>query len=127
MVDTGPGRTGSLWRHAKAQCMATAEALNKPCAICGEPIDWQLTRANCQHAMAATVHHIISLHHGGHPHHQSNLAPAHRGCNTRISNETRGITNPFPPIPTTAPAPVPRRGDRRRKHVITPLAVSRWW
>lgn len=71
--------------------MAAGEANRTPCYACGRPISYELTRAMPQHAMAGTVHHIIGLAQGGDPLDPANLTPAHRGCNTRLSNRIRGL------------------------------------
>jgi len=89
MVATGPGRQGSRWRTAQRECMAYGEANNLPCAICGQPIDYAFTRAMHLHRLAGTAHHLIGLAQGGDPLDPGNLAPAHRGCNTRESNRLR--------------------------------------
>lgn len=91
VVSSGPGRGGPQWRRAQALCMRTGEDNRTPCCLCGRPINYAFTRAMPQHAMAGTVHHIIGLAQGGDPLDPVNLAPAHRGCNTRASNRLRGI------------------------------------
>ena len=48
------------------------------CAICGKPVDKTLPKTD---AMSATVDHIISPKHGGHPWALDNLQLAHRRCN----------------------------------------------
>jgi hypothetical protein len=83
MVSGGPGRTGSRWRKAAAECLAYAEYHRIPCYFCQRPIDYELTRFNHRHRLAATVHHIIGLAQHGDPLDPSNLAPAHRSCNCR--------------------------------------------
>lgn len=95
MVSKGPGRQGSRWRRAQALCIATGEANNTPCGVCGRPIDYTLTKARPRHRLAGSAHHIISLAQGGHPTDQANLTPAHRGCNTAVSNQQRGMV----PVP----------------------------
>jgi 5-methylcytosine-specific restriction endonuclease McrA len=85
----GPGRQGSRWRKAQAECMATGAAILAPCCLCGQPIDYTFTRAYPNHRLAGTVHHLTGLAQGGDPLDAANLAPAHRGCNTRESNRIR--------------------------------------
>lgn len=89
MVSTGPGRKGSRWRKAQALCMATGQAQCQPCCLCGQPIDYGFTKRYPHHRLAGTAHHIIGLAQGGDPLDPANLAPAHRGCNTRESNRIR--------------------------------------
>lgn len=89
MVSGGPGRKGSRWRRAQAECMANGAANGAPCVLCGQPIDYHLTCVLPLHRLAGTVHHLIGLAQGGDPLDPWNLAPAHRGCNTRESNRTR--------------------------------------
>jgi 5-methylcytosine-specific restriction endonuclease McrA len=83
------GRKGARWRRAQSQCMATGEANRTPCAWCGQPIDYELTRRLPYHRMAGTADHIQELWCGGDPYDPANLAPMHRGCNTRKSNMLR--------------------------------------
>jgi 5-methylcytosine-specific restriction endonuclease McrA len=91
VVNTGAGRRGSRWRRAQAQCMANGAATNTPCYLCHQPINYHFTRYYPLHSMAGTAHHIIGLAQGGDPLDPTNLAPAHRGCNTRHSNRLRGL------------------------------------
>lgn len=83
MVSGGPGRTGSRWRRAAAECLANGEYNRTPCYFCHQPISYELTRFNYRHRLAATVHHIIGLAAGGDPLDPCNLVPAHRSCNCR--------------------------------------------
>jgi 5-methylcytosine-specific restriction endonuclease McrA len=102
MVSGGRGRTGRPWRAAQQRCMQEAEARGTPCSLCGAPIDWMLTRLCPRHRMAGTAHHVVGLAQGGDPLDPLNLAPAHRGCNTRHSNRLRALARkprkPPPPF-----------------------------
>jgi hypothetical protein len=69
--------------------LATGEANRTSCAWCGQPIDYELTRRTPLHRMAGTADHIQELWCGGDPLDPANLAPMHRGCNTRKSNTMR--------------------------------------
>ena len=69
--------------------MAAGEANLTPCCLCGQPIDYEFTRYYPHHSRAGTVHHLIGLAQNGDPLDPTNLAPAHRGCNTRESNRLR--------------------------------------
>jgi hypothetical protein len=89
VVSAGPGRNGSRWRRAQAACMAHGEAQRLPCCLCRRPINYELTRIAPRHRMAGTAHHIVGLAQGGDPLDPGNLAPAHRGCNTREGNRVR--------------------------------------
>ena len=91
MVATGPGRTGARWRRVQAQVMADGEAQLTPCCLCGRAIDYQSTKVRPLHRMAGTVHHVIGLAQGGDPTDLGNLAPAHRGCNTRQGNRVKAL------------------------------------
>jgi hypothetical protein len=83
VVSGGPGRTGSRWRRAAAECLANGAYNHTPCYFCRLPIDYELSRVNHRHRLAATVHHIIGLAQGGDPLDPYNLVPAHRSCNCR--------------------------------------------
>jgi 5-methylcytosine-specific restriction endonuclease McrA len=89
VVKTGPGRQGAVWRRTQAQVMAWAAQQRRPCCLCGRAIDYTLTRVRPLHRSAGTVHHVIGLAQGGDPLDLANLAPAHRGCNTREGNAVR--------------------------------------
>jgi 5-methylcytosine-specific restriction endonuclease McrA len=82
--------------------MATGQANRAPCWMCGRPIDYEFTRARQLHRLAGTAHHIVGLAQGGDPLDPLNLAPAHRGCNTRHSNRLRALARkprkPPPPV-----------------------------
>jgi 5-methylcytosine-specific restriction endonuclease McrA len=69
--------------------MAYGEANRVPCVLCGRPIDYVFTRALPRHRLAGSVHHLTGLAQGGDPLDIANLAPAHRGCNTREGNRVR--------------------------------------
>jgi 5-methylcytosine-specific restriction endonuclease McrA len=69
--------------------MAYGEANGIPCVLCNRPIDYGFTRVWPNHRLAGTVHHLTGLAQGGDPLDTANLAPAHRGCNTRESNRIR--------------------------------------
>lgn len=58
----------------KRQCKAN----NKPCALCGKPIDYTLPYT---HAMSFTADHIEAIANGGKM--LGPLQPAHRSCNSR--------------------------------------------
>lgn len=60
-----------------------------PCWMCGQPIDYKLSRARPLHHLAGTAHHIIGLTQGGDPLDPTTLTPAHRDCNTAASNRLR--------------------------------------
>jgi 5-methylcytosine-specific restriction endonuclease McrA len=102
MVSGGRGRTGRPWRAAQQRYMQEAQARGTACVLCGRPIDWMLTRLCPLHRMAGTAHHVVGLAQGGDPLDPLNLAPAHRGCNTRHSNRLRALARkprkPPPPV-----------------------------
>ena len=98
MVRSGPGRQGSRWRRAQAECLAYAASVNAPCFLCHEPIDYSLYYL---HRLAATAHHIVGLADGGPPVDQSNLAPAHRSCNCRDGSLRRQHPERYAQVPTS--------------------------
>lgn len=61
-----------------------AAALQLPCNICGQPIDYTLDGNDPQ---GATVDHLIPVSKGGHPDHPNNKAIAHRHCNVSRNNK----------------------------------------
>jgi hypothetical protein len=93
VVKTGPGRTGYAWRAAQAELMAWAAENKVCCYLCRWSIDYALSKVVPNHPRAATAHHIVGLEQGGDPLDRANLAPAHRGCNTRHSNRLRALAS----------------------------------
>lgn len=75
---------GSAWHKARAQCLAGADT----CMICGRPLDFTFTG---RHPLAPSADHIIPVSRGGDPYAQTNLRPAHYGCNSRRGNRTNYI------------------------------------
>lgn len=69
--------------------MADGEARGTPCFPCHQPINYEFTRWHPLHRLAGTAHHITGLAQGGDPLDPANLAPAHRGCNSREGNRHR--------------------------------------
>ncbi|MFC2625064.1 HNH endonuclease [Propionibacterium acidifaciens] len=59
-----------------------------PCAICGQPIDYDLP---CWNDMSFVVDHILPLAAGG-PDTIDNKQPAHRVCNRQKSDKVSGIS-----------------------------------
>lgn len=120
---------GSRWRRAQAACLAAGAARGTLCygygrvPHCPGIIDYTGSRWPPNHRLAATVHHIKELWQGGDPLDPANHAPAHRGCNTRLSLRARAeaIRNGhhFPR----------RRAKQRRVHALWELPVysSRSW
>lgn len=77
MVSTGPGRQGYAWRKLSARLR---EELPPACHICGEWIDKALHHYD---AKSWTLDHVKSLSEAPHlAEDESNLRPAHRGCNS---------------------------------------------
>ncbi|MGH3521995.1 MAG: HNH endonuclease [Mycobacterium sp.] len=89
--------------------MADGEAHWTPCWRCGQAIDYEFTRRHPRHRMAGTAHHIVGLQQGGDPLDPSNLTPAHRGCNTIMSNQLRGLAR-----------------IRARPRSVVPVSSRRW-
>jgi 5-methylcytosine-specific restriction endonuclease McrA len=75
---------GSAWQKARAQCLNGADT----CMICGRPLDFTFTG---RHPLAPSADHIIPVSRGGDPYAQTNLRPAHYGCNSRRGNRTSYI------------------------------------
>lgn len=74
------GRTGRQWR----QLVDELRSLRLPCWICGHPIDYSLP---FNHKRSFTVDHRVPLHVAPWlAEVPSNLAAAHRDCNSRKSN-----------------------------------------
>jgi 5-methylcytosine-specific restriction endonuclease McrA len=72
------GCRGEGWQKATAPVRGTWAALNLPCAICHQPIDYTLRHPD---RMALTVDHIVPLSQGGHGLDPTNWQPAHHACN----------------------------------------------
>jgi len=89
MVSKGPGRQGSRWRRAQAECMHAGAMNNTPCWLCGQPINYEMTKVLHLHPLAGTAHHIVGLAEGGDPLDPANLVPAHRRCNSVEGNRVR--------------------------------------
>lgn len=85
------GRKGSRWRRAQDACLDAGETNGTPCYGCRGRIDYTLRRVCSNHRLAPTVHHIAELWVGGDPYDAGNLAPCHRGCNSRLSNDLRRL------------------------------------
>lgn len=84
------GRDGRNWRRLVA--IARREFV-PVCHLCRLPIDMDLDH---RHPMSWTLDHLISLDQGGEPEELSNLAPAHRSCNSR-----KGVGRPVAPPKTS--------------------------
>lgn len=82
------GRCGRPWRRAAAQVRAQVRDHNTPCCICGHPIDLTL---HYLHRLAFTVEHRQALNAGGALRDPSNLAPAHRSCNSRKGDRATAL------------------------------------
>lgn len=79
---------GSCSRYARngnrrRKLRARLKALGLPCAICGQPIDYDLPAGD---PMSFEVDEIVPVSLGGDELDWSNLQPAHRICNQRKSN-----------------------------------------
>lgn len=82
----GDKRTGRTYRALRAKFLGRMRAINAPCWLCGEPIDWDRkgrgTRApELDHAYPASTHpHLV--------YEPSNFRIAHARCNQRRGART---------------------------------------
>lgn len=96
------GRETRAWRNLRSKTLAEARRLKKPCALCGQPINY---RADPRAWDAPSVDHIRSWKH--HPELRldpGNLQIAHQACNSSkgvgqqgppsIGNQSRDWSNP---------------------------------
>ena len=67
------GKDRTLFNYYKARM----KAIHPPCAICGQPINYELPSTN---PWSFTVDHIVPISRGGGTT-EDNLQPAHRKCN----------------------------------------------
>lgn len=79
----------------RTKLMARLKAMRLPCALCGKPIDYELTTWRDPkdgklkpHPMRFEVDEIIPVSRGGDPLEWSNLQPSHRICNQKRGNMT---------------------------------------
>lgn len=78
------GRAGRPWERVKTQCFREETA----CWLCKRPVDQTLDPRD---PWSRTADHLIQLDHKGPPNKRTNLAMAHRRCNTARSNSLRGL------------------------------------
>lgn len=81
--------------HKRRQVIARMRSLKLPCAICGKPIDYELTTyidpkdgREKPHPMRFELDEIVPIALGGSPYEWENLQPAHRICNQRKGKKT---------------------------------------
>jgi len=67
------------WKQKRWKCRANWKRANKPCGLCGKPIDWQ-ARPICDHIVPAKEAPHLALEY-------SNLQMVCAGCNTRKAHE----------------------------------------
>lgn len=83
----------------RREVQARLRARHDPCAICGQPIDYDLPP---EHPMSFTVDEIVPVSHGGSPYDMDNVQAAHRICNIkrgdRPMGEVRDPHSPFKPV-----------------------------
>ena len=70
---------GSAWRRVRASVLRQARYDSAPCAICGKPIDYDLSG---RIPSAPSVDHIIPRSQGGSLLDPDNCRPVHLGCNS---------------------------------------------
>jgi 5-methylcytosine-specific restriction endonuclease McrA len=72
--------------HRRRELRRWWKAQGLPCALCGQPIDYDLPAGN---PLSFEVDEIIPVSLGGDPLSRENTQPAHRICNERKGNGTR--------------------------------------
>lgn len=84
---------GNLYRKNQARLRAEG----RPCALCGQPIDYSLTtiydpvrKKRIPNPWRFEVDHIVPVSRGGDPYDYANLQAAHRICNQRKGNRMDG-------------------------------------
>lgn len=73
--------------HRRTQLRNRVRARHDPCAICGQPIDYDLPPGD---PMSFELDEIIPVSRGGSPFDIDNVQPAHRICNQRKGNKIGG-------------------------------------
>ena len=75
---------------ARRKLRARIKAEGRPCALCHEPIDYNLP---ARHPRSYELDEIIPFSKGGDPLAYDNVQPAHRECNLLKSNKIYGKQN----------------------------------
>ena len=83
---------------ARRKLRAWWRAQGLPCAICGQPIDYDLP---ARHPLSFEVDEIVPVSLGGSPLSRENTQPAHRIC-----NERKGASPPGAPVRLGCGTPV---------------------
>lgn len=89
------GRSGRRWRTLKDNLLVSSRSQQRPCILCGQPIDYSLTS---DHPEAFSVEHIKAW--STHPELRedpSNLAPSHSRC-----NKSKGARQNVPELGATS-------------------------
>ena len=71
--------------HRRRQVRDRLRARHDPCAICGQPIDYDLPPDD---PLSFTVDEIVPVSLGGSPYDMANVQAAHRICNIRRGNRS---------------------------------------
>ena len=87
---------------ARRSVRAWLRAQGRPCAICGQPIDYSLPPG---HPLSFEVDEIIPVSLGGSPVDRANVQPAHRICNQRKGNRIGWRPDAVGPRPLVPPRP----------------------
>lgn len=81
--------------YKRSQLIARLRAMRLPCALCGLPIDYELTTWTDPrdgkvkpHPYRFEVDEVVPVSRGGDPLAWDNLQPAHRICNQRRGNKS---------------------------------------
>jgi 5-methylcytosine-specific restriction endonuclease McrA len=78
---------------ARVKLRNRLKAEGRPCALCGQPIDYTLP---ARHPMSFVMDEIVPVSKGGSPIDYDNVQAAHRVCNERKGNGERKGTKVAP-------------------------------
>lgn len=88
-------RSSPRYATARRQFLADCKRDGRPCALCGDPIDYDLVwdRAKPDPGYP-TINHKTPLDHGGDAFDPDNMEPAHHSCNSALGNGVKGTADP---------------------------------
>lgn len=88
-------RSSPRYQRARAAVLTEARHHNLPCALCHQPIDYDIAwNQKKPDPGYPTVNHIIPIDHGGDPYDPGNMEPAHLGCNSAHGNGVKTTAEP---------------------------------
>lgn len=95
--------------HRRRQVVARLRARHDPCAICGQPIDYDLPAG---HPMSFECDEIIPVSRGGSEYDLNNVQAAHRICNQKRGNRLmEELLDPEHPVIIANDATLPLSRD----------------